>query len=239
MINNQINDININKIFNFKNSITKYEHDTLIFKIDNIFNMNFAKLIYNTITLLPDKYWYNMSCFNNEYDKCKIINKNNKRINNFKNKANKSFIKDEFSFNFSKTMIYTQNEITKIELLLRNILGSNDFIKYLNKITNLNLIKLNDMFISKYKSGDFLAPHSDRSNGKLAYVINMSLNWKPQYGGNLHFMNNERTEIIHTLTPSFNNLVIFEVPDDGIPHYVSHIVPNLNKTRYAISGWFS
>ena len=43
------------------------------------------------------------------------------------------------------------------------------------------------MFLSRYKSGHFLAPHSDINNGKLAFVFNLTKNWKPQYGGPTFF----------------------------------------------------
>lgn len=226
-------------IFNYTNNITKYEHHTLIFKINNILKFNFARILYTFITKLPNRFWYNVSCINNVYNKLKIVNKNMLKIRKLKKLTEQKFVNNEFTFNFNKTMILTKNETSSIELYLRNALNSKEFIDYLNKITKLNLTKLNNLFLSKYNSGDFLSPHSDKNNGRLAFVINLSLNWKPYYGGNLHFMDEDRKEIIHTLTPSFNNLIIFEVPDNGISHYVSHVIPNLKKSRYAISGWFS
>ena len=125
------------------------------------------------------------------------------------------------------------------EFKLRDKLNSAEFINALNEITNLNLTKCNTMFLSKYKSGHFLAPHSDKGNGTLAFVLYLTKNWKPHYGGNLHFMNDERTEITSSHTPSFNNMVIFEVPKDiGISHYIGHVAPNVKHIRYAITGWF-
>ena len=117
-------------------------------------------------------------------------------------------------------------------------MSSPEFINYLNNITSLNLSKLNTLFLSKYKGGNFLSPHSDRGNGKLAFVLNLTKNWKPQYGGILHFMNNDKTEIIESFMPLFNNLMLFEVPENGIPHFVSHVVPYLRYERYSITGWF-
>jgi Rps23 Pro-64 3,4-dihydroxylase Tpa1-like proline 4-hydroxylase len=127
-----------------------------------------------------------------------------------------------------------------LEYSLRKMLDSKEFINILNEITGLDLKNLTTMFLSKYKSGNFLSPHSDKGNGKLAFVINLTKFWKPQYGGALHFMNNDRTEIIDTIVPSFNTFFIFNVPSDtGIPHFVSHIAPNVKYSRYAITGWFS
>ena len=234
--------ISINKIINFENNdIYKYSHEVLIFKIKNILNVEFAKVLYKTIFHLKDKYWYSAVGFDNLKNESKILKKNKKRIDFFKKKAKNNFKKDKFSYIFEKTMIYTKYEISELEKTLRLILGSNLFISYLNKITNnkLNLTKLNTMFVSRYKSGHYLAPHSDINNGKLAFVINLSYNWKPQYGGILHILNNDRTEILHSFVPSFNNMVIFEIPEEGIPHYVSNVSPNIKNIRYALTGWYS
>ena len=130
--------------------------------------------------------------------------------------------------------------ISYFEFILRKTLNSHAFIDILNNITGLNLTQLTTLFLSKYKSGNFLSPHSDQGNGRLAFVINLSKFWKPQYGGNLHFLNDDRTEIIETFVPGFNNMLIFYVPEEnGIPHYVSHIAPNVKFSRYAITGWFN
>ena len=45
--------------------------------------------------------------------------------------------------------------------------------------------------MSRYKGGHFLSPHSDKGNGKIAFVISLTKKWKPEYGGILHFMNDD------------------------------------------------
>jgi Rps23 Pro-64 3,4-dihydroxylase Tpa1-like proline 4-hydroxylase len=103
----------------------------------------------------------------------------------------------------------------------------------------MNITKLNQVFISKYKAGHFLSPHSDKGNGRLAFVINITKNWLPQYGGNLHFLNNDRKIIIDSISPIFNSMILFEIPEpEGIPHFVSHVIPGIKISRYAISGWY-
>ena len=107
------------------------------------------------------------------------------------------------------------------------------------KPTNFKSLKEFQQVLSKYKSGNFLAPHSDINNGKIAFVFNFSVNWKPQYGGVLHFLSEDRTNIIDSYVPMFNSMMIFEIPKDGIPHFVSHIAPNVKRNRYALTGWYS
>ena len=112
-------------------------------------------------------------------------------------------------------------------------------IETINAITDENITNAHDIFMSKYSYGNFLSPHSDKNNGRIAFVLNLSYGWKPQYGGLLHIMNQERDEVIKTITPQYNSLVLFYIPEEtGIPHFVSHV--NIrNRNRYAITGWFS
>jgi Rps23 Pro-64 3,4-dihydroxylase Tpa1-like proline 4-hydroxylase len=150
---------------------------------------------------------------------------------------NNAFSRDDFSYSFYRSM--NNIKISYLEFTLRKILNSKEFINLLNKITDLNLTELTTLFMSKYTSGNFLSPHSDKGNGKLAFVIGLTKYWKPQYGGNLHFLNDNRTEITHTFSPNFNNFIIFKIPEQGIPHYVSHVAPNVKYPRISITGWFN
>ena len=242
MLNYFINIMDINNILNINldNDKVKMEFEiTGKVVIKNILNHNFAEHLYNTVKKIPNKYWYNICGVRNTKYEAKLISSNNQRNKKNEQEAKKSFRKDEFSYNFYKTMEYRKNEVSQMELLLRTVLSSKLFLSMISYITNLNITNLNKMFLSKYKSGHFLSPHSDIGNGRIAYVLNLTKNWKPQYGGVLHFLNKERTEIIDSYVPTFNTLILFYVPEKGIPHFVSHIVPDTKKNRYAITGWLS
>jgi len=224
----------INKSFDVNNLKNIFENKKML-KIDNILNENFAEALYNSCIL--EKNWILASGIDkNKYEK-KHMPQNDK-INQAQIKnVSTAFSNDQFSYVFYRSM--NGENMNYYEFTLRKILNSENFITLLNEITNLNLTKLNTLFMSKYISGNFLSTHSDKGNGRLAFVINLSKNWKPQYGGNLHFLSEDRSEIIHTFVPGFNNLIIFHVPENaGIPHYVSHIAPFIKNQRYAISGWF-
>ena len=205
-------------------------------KIDNFLDEQFAESLYKYVYL--EKSWTLATGLNkNKYEKKNVPMFD--KINQLQIKnVSAGFGKDEFSYIFYRAM--NNQNISYFEFILRKTLNSHAFIDILNNITGLNLTQLTTLFLSKYKSGNFLSPHSDQGNGRLAFVINLSKFWKPQYGGNLHFLNDDRTEIIETFVPGFNNMLIFYVPEEnGIPHYVSHIAPNVKFSRYAITGWFN
>ncbi len=205
-------------------------------KINNIFTDKYADILYKNIIM--EKGWNLASGIQNvKYEK-KWITANQKVNQQQIQEVNKAFGQDKFSYHFFRAM----NNInpSMIEFALRQFIQGEEFIGFINSITGLNLTKCNTCFLSKYATGDFLSPHSDKGNGKCAFVIQMTQGWKPQYGGVLHFMNEDRTQIVESFVPDFNSLTLFYVPDpNGIPHFISHVAPNVTQSRYAITGWFS
>ena len=228
----------IQKIFQL-NDVDKY---STIFKknkkvqIQNILHDAFAEQLFKNAFL--EKNWILSTGFNAiKYEK--PTNKQFEKINSQQiKKIQNKFREDQFSYTFHRSMNNNQKSHF-LEYIVRKCMSSQEFIDYLNQITDLNLTSLNTLFLSKYKSGHFLSPHSDKDNGKLAFVLNLSKFWKPQYGGVLHFLDKDRKEIIESFVPSFNNLILFEVPKEGIPHFVSHVAPSIKHNRYAITGWYS
>lgn len=205
-------------------------------KIDNFLENIFAEKIYQFILLEKD--WSLATGIDKmKYEKKIIPQYDKANALQIKN-VNNSFGNDKFTYTFNRSMNNNIN-ISYYEFTVRRILNSKDFIDKLNEITNLGLTKLTTLFLSKYKSGNFLSPHSDKGNGRLAFVIYLTKYWKPQYGGILHFMSDDRKEIIESFVPSFNSFVIFNVPsNEGIPHFISHVSPNIKYSRFAITGWF-
>ena len=225
---------NFNQLFLKKNELKEKFQLTKKVQIQEILMNEVAELLLKYAQ--TQKNWILASGYDSmKYEK--MVNKVNEKANEnqIRNIQNK-FKNDQFSYVFHRTM--NNNQPSFLEFNLRKHMSSNEFINFLNEITNLNLTKLNTLFLSKYKGGNFLSPHCDKGNGRLAFVLNLTKNWKPQYGGILHFLNNEKTEIVQSYNPIFNNLMLFEVPENGIPHFVSHVVPYIKQERYAITGWY-
>ena len=228
-----------NTIHSFFNLINIVEYKTIYqqkkkVQIKNILIDQVAELLYKNAKI--EKNWILATGHDSVKFEKKVI-KQFEKINSLQiKKIQDKFKNDHFSYIFHRSM--NNQKPSFLEYNLRNFMSSIEFIDYLNQITSLNISKLNTLFLSKYKGGNFLSPHSDKGNGKLAFVLNLTKNWKPQYGGILHFMNNEKTKIIESYLPLFNNLMLFEVPNEGIPHFVSHVVPYIKLERYSITGWY-
>jgi hypothetical protein len=236
-------------IFQFhkiRSSISLYQTEfeqTRKVRFEEALHPIFAEKLYQHILRMPDHIW-SVACGirNIKYEK-KLHPTLAKRNQDNINEANKTFGKGEFSYVFNRAMNNVPGEISQFEMMMRTILNSDMMKKILSEITGLEITILKTMFLSRYRSGHFLSPHSDKGNGKIAFVINLTKNWLPQYGGNLHFLSEDRTKIIETWTPAFNNMVIFYVPpehekDTGMPHFVGHVNPQVKFSRYAITGWY-
>ena len=94
-----------------------------------------------------------------------------------------------------------------------------------------------DMQATRYSAGHFLTEHHDDvvgKNRKLAYVINLSLSWKPEWGGILQFIADDGV-IMEDFLPRFNSLSIFKVP---VMHRVSAVGESVSANRLALTGWF-
>ncbi len=187
----------------------------------------------------PANTWNSTTCFNNVKADIPIKPSKHDQIQKNIKKATKAFNDDSFSFSFQRTLNNHGFQCSCIECYIKYLFKTPAIIQQINEITNMNITKAHDVFISKYSYGNFLSVHSDKNNGRVAFILNLSKGWKPEYGGLLHILDNNRENVIRTIVPHFNTLTLFYIPPEiGIPHFVSHV--NIkNKNRFAVTGWFS
>lgn len=109
------------------------------------------------------------------------------------------------------------------------------FLEIMRRLTgHQDIIKM-DAQATYYDKGHFLKQHNDDHTDRgrrMAYVLSLTENWVPDWGGTLQFV--EDGKIVDTFVPTFNSLTIFEVPQQ---HYVSMVTPYAGKPRYSITGW--
>lgn len=103
--------------------------------------------------------------------------------------------------------------------------------------TGYNNVEPQENFVSVYNEGDFLSAHHDGGNGDLAFILNLTKNWRPEYGGLLHVLQEDGT--YKAINPEFNSLVIMELPEGGASHFVSEVTKYAPNPRIAISGWYT
>jgi SM-20-related protein len=110
-------------------------------------------------------------------------------------------------------------------------------IAFVRDITGHEAIKYSDMQATRFSKGHFLTEHDDNVRGKnrlAAYVLNLTPEWRDDWGGALLFPDNTGLGC-KTFFPKFNALNIFSVPQK---HSVSFVTPFAGAQRYSITGWF-
>lgn len=113
-------------------------------------------------------------------------------------------------------------------------LTSPQFIGLAREITGDASIGWISATATLYKPLDFLTVHDDGlTRRRVAYVLNMTPEWKPDWGGALQFYDRD-DHIEEGYLPTFNALNLFRVPRR---HSVAQVT-SFGGLRYSISGWF-
>lgn len=117
-----------------------------------------------------------------------------------------------------------------------DFLSSPEMVAFFRTLTGAGDIDFADAHASRYRPGHFLTTHDDtvaEMGRRAAYVLNLSPEWRPDWGGLLLFYD-AQGNVVRGFTPRFNTLNIFAVPQ---AHSVSWVTPLAAAPRYAITGW--
>lgn len=123
-------------------------------------------------------------------------------------------------------------------LLLHRVLelfNSPDYVHFMQALTGDARVRRVNAQATRYRAGQFLREHSDAHSGEgrlYAYVLNLSQDWKPDWGGLLQFIDGDR--VTETFLPRWNTLSLFKVPAG---HAVSTVAPWARDDRLSITGW--
>lgn len=93
-----------------------------------------------------------------------------------------------------------------------------------------------DVLASRYEPGHFLTRHDDshgRRDRLVAYVLNLTPEWNPDWGGHLAFFD-DQGNITQAFVPDFNTLNVFLVPQ---MHAVQSVAPFAGAVRTSLTGW--
>ena len=146
-----------------------------------------------------------------------------------------SLIEDHFTFRQKRMSRHPDTCRCAYCSLIYDTLLSPDFVQYVEALSGLQDLDLISHFASIYAVGDFLSIHKDPKYD-VAYILNLSEDWKYEYGGCLTVFEDERPTV---LLPKFNSLVLIFLQPDGVEHYVSEVSQLAPGPRLAVSGWYN
>lgn len=115
-------------------------------------------------------------------------------------------------------------------------MSSPPVIAFMRALTGDARIDFADAHASRYRPGHFLTAHDDEApamNRRAAYVLNLSPEWRTDWGGLLLF-HDAAGHVTQGFRPAFNTLNLFAVPQ---AHSVSFVTPLAGAPRYAVTGW--
>jgi Rps23 Pro-64 3,4-dihydroxylase Tpa1-like proline 4-hydroxylase len=121
-------------------------------------------------------------------------------------------------------------------LRFRAAFNGEAFTEFLRQATGLQLGASQLSNTYSFQRGDFLSRHTDvDATRRLAVVLNLSRDWQPDFGGELHMVDSRGA--VTRVPAEFNSLVLFDVLAGG-EHYVSVVKPEAgDRRRLTISGW--
>jgi len=115
-------------------------------------------------------------------------------------------------------------------------LNSTGFIAFVRGVTGDDRIDFADAQATRYRPGHVLTGHDDASAGKnrlYAYVLNLTRDWRADWGGVLAFEGADG-HIEAGFAPAFNALNLFAVP---MRHAVTQVASFAPRDRLSITGW--
>jgi len=233
LINPEINPLSYKEEFNQNGSVVirNFLIEEHIEKLHNFFNNS-----------MPENWWYSSSSPGTDGSRVKYIrniDSNMDAINVEKEFSENIFGQGAYSYHFYRSIGDHFSTCNCDECNFRNWLKSEEIIYFLREVSGFDITTFNTMFASKYSSGCFLGPHHDDTLGKIGFVLQLTKDWKPQWGGILHFLSDSLDKIEYSEVPTFNTLTLFRIPEGtGKWHYVSHVSPGVKSNRIAYSGWY-
>jgi Rps23 Pro-64 3,4-dihydroxylase Tpa1-like proline 4-hydroxylase len=146
--------------------------------------------------------------------------------------------RQQFQFSFFTESLADAMQRGDTALLARFIrwMADEAFLSVMRRITGIQEINRVYAQATMYGPGSFLLAHDDHvdvENRRLAYVINLTRQWRPDWGGLLHFSERDGS-VSDSFFPHFNSLSLFAVPQT---HFVSYVPPFALAQRQAITGW--
>lgn len=110
------------------------------------------------------------------------------------------------------------------------------FLDFITQLTGDDRVAFADVMATRYLRGHFATAHADElptQRRLYAYVLNLTPEWRADWGGVLTFLDNDG-HVAEGYVPKFNALNVFSVPQT---HAVSVVSRLARAPRLSITGW--
>lgn len=191
--------------------------------IDNFFDESYLNNVLTEIQQYPPEMWFD---------------KNNAAINN----------ESDNIFQNKKIALTDYNKFGSCSASLIDFTKSPEFIQFLVSVTGINDLESDPHLygggIHKVSNGGRLSIHSDfnihpltSQHRRLNVLLYLNKDWQPSYNGQLELWDKNMTQMVSSIAPIFNRLVVFRITDDAFhghpePWINPNGVPRLSFALY-------
>jgi Rps23 Pro-64 3,4-dihydroxylase Tpa1-like proline 4-hydroxylase len=111
------------------------------------------------------------------------------------------------------------------------------FMGYYSRLLGLPVSGV-ESSVHSMRPGHYLKMHNDDLRNRcFAFVLYLSVDWQPSYGGSLTLIDRADSNLVR-VEPKYNTLVLFDVTL-GTKHAVEPILPAAeHRARVSLGGWF-
>lgn len=151
----------------------------------------------------------------------------------------KYYLEDHDLYQFERTVDFKNIKDKKLEEI-RNFFLNPSFIQLMENTFEVRLARQKiDLHSLKLLDTHYLLCHDDQVEGrKIAFILNLSKEWKEKDGGILELFESkggEPTDVGERIIPKFNQFNAFLVSQKSF-HQISEVIGK--KERVSISGWY-
>ncbi len=112
---------------------------------------------------------------------------------------------------------------------------SSPIAKLVEQVSGHTIERFETYYATRFKRGDFLTVHTD-PHAKVGFVLNLTEDWRPDWGGLLHITDRAGKTVLSTLTPALGMIFLFEISRQPVPHFVSEVCCDVPRLRTALTG---
>lgn len=231
-------EISFSPSFNQTQAAEDYQKDSRS-RIENIFNDDTAQAL--RASLLDTSQFRHTFVQNNAE-----VTASDEELNNLDTSKRKEIVDGIFNlasegvgFFYGKKKLTPETTTNRysIQWKVYEWLNQPETIEMINKVTGRTDIVSANAQATQYLPGHFLTRHNDvnfHEERRVAYVLNFTDEWHPDWGGLLQFYTSEG-EPKDSWAPIFNSMILF---DTRHVHAVTYVAPYAQHARVAITGWF-
>jgi len=147
--------------------------------------------------------------------------------------------KGVYSFAYERTSTKKLAD-TAIESEFKNFLVSEGNFSFLSSVVGQQLTNLVDSYMSKFSSGHFVSVRQDNIKAKVHFILNLTPEWLPQWGGMFHLCSKDFISGVNLMPAKFNTLIIVKNLDKfrSSPYFISHVAPEVEKQKMFYNAYF-